>query len=65
MLTPAQWAGLPDQITVRSLRFSALIRGRKVRVTLVTTLLDALLYPAAELIALYGGAGNWNCRSAM
>jgi hypothetical protein len=53
VLAPAEWAGLPDQITVRILRFSALIRGRKVRVTLVTTLLDAQLYPAADLIALY------------
>jgi hypothetical protein len=44
---------VPDQLTVRVLRFEALIRGRKVRVTLVTTLLDPLLYPAAELIALY------------
>ena len=44
---------MPDQITVRIVRFTALIRGRKVRVTLVTTLLDPVLYPAEELIALY------------
>jgi len=53
VLTPVEWAGLPDQITVRVLRFRALIRGRKTLVTLVTTLLDAQLYPAAQLIALY------------
>lgn len=53
VLTPAEWAELPEQITVRILRFTALIRGRKVRVTLVTTLLEAARYPAAELMALY------------
>jgi hypothetical protein len=53
VLSPEEWAELPDQITVRILQFTALIRGRKARVTLVTTLLDAVLYPAAELIALY------------
>ena len=53
ILTSQEWAQLPDQITVRIVRFTALIRGRKVRVTLVTTLLDPVLYPAEELIALY------------
>ena len=53
ILTPEEWTELPDQITVRIIRFSTVIRGRKVRVTLVTTLLDATLYPAADLIALY------------
>ena len=53
ILTPEEWAQLPDKITVRIVRFTALIRGRKVRVTLVTTLLDPVLYPAEELIALY------------
>ena len=53
ILTAQEWAQLPEQITVRIIRFTARIRGRNVRVTLVTTLLDAELYPAAELIALY------------
>lgn len=53
ILTPQEWSQLPDKITVRVLRFTALIRGRKVRVTLVTTLLDPVLYPAEELVALY------------
>jgi hypothetical protein len=54
ILTPAQWAALPEQIQVRIVRFSAACRGfRTQHITLVTTLLDAQLYPAAELIALY------------
>ena len=54
ILTPAQWAALPEQIQVRIVRFTAACRGfRTQRLTLVTTLLDAQQYPAAELIALY------------
>jgi hypothetical protein len=53
ILTDQEWAQLPEQITVRVLRFVAQIRGRTARVTLVTTLLDPVLYPATELIALY------------
>lgn len=53
ILTDQEWAQLPEQITVRVIRFVAQIRGRTVRVTLVTTLLDPVLYPAKELIALY------------
>jgi hypothetical protein len=58
ILTPAQWEALPEEITVRILRFTATIRGfRGRRVTLVTTLLDPVLYPAEELAALY--ARRW------
>ena len=53
VLTAQEWSQVPEQITVRILRFVARIRGRAVRVTLVTTLLDAALYPAQELMALY------------
>jgi hypothetical protein len=54
ILTPEQWAALPDQIQVRVIRFTAACRGfRTQQITLVTTLLDAALYPADELIALY------------
>ncbi|MCW5553880.1 MAG: IS4 family transposase [Verrucomicrobiae bacterium] len=54
ILTPEQWAALPEEIQVRIVRFSAACRGfRTQRITLVTTLLDAELYPAVELIALY------------
>ena len=58
ILSPAEWTGLPAEITVRLLRFTAAIRGfRSRRVTLVTTLLDPARYPAHELIALY--ARRW------
>jgi len=53
LLTPGEWVQLPDFITVRVLRFTAVIRGRRARVTLVTTLLDPVGYPAEALIALY------------
>jgi hypothetical protein len=54
ILTPEQWAELPAEIRVRIIRFTAPCRGfRTQRITLVTTLLDAELYPAAELVALY------------
>jgi len=58
ILSPVQWAALPEQIQVRILRFTATCRGfRSQPITLVTTLLDAQQYPAAELIALY--ARRW------
>ena len=58
ILSPNQWDLLPAQITVRILRFTTTIRGfRSRRVTLVTTLLDAELYPAEQLAALY--ARRW------
>lgn len=54
LLTPEQWAALPDAIRVRIVRFTAACRGfRTRRLTLVTTLLDARLYPATELVAVY------------
>ena len=53
-----QWKQLPDQITVRIVRFTAVIRGhRGRRITLVTSLLDPKLYPAQQLIGLY--ARRW------
>jgi hypothetical protein len=52
------WKRLPGQIMVRILRFSVTIRGfRNRRLTLVTTLLDPRLYPAADLVGLY--ARRW------
>jgi hypothetical protein len=58
LLTKNQWAKMPAQITVRVIRFRACIRGRRHRrITLVTTLLDAKLYPAEQLIGLY--ARRW------
>jgi hypothetical protein len=58
ILSAAQWALLPAQITVRIIRFTTTIRGfRSRRVTLVTTLLNPKLYPAQDLVALY--ARRW------
>jgi hypothetical protein len=58
VLSVAEWGLLPEQITVRIIRFTAAIRGhRSRRITLVTSLLDAELYPAQELMALY--ARRW------
>lgn len=58
ILSPAEWALLPAQITVRIIRFTTTIRGfRGRRVTLVTTLLDPKPYPAEQLIGLY--ARRW------
>jgi hypothetical protein len=58
ILSPHEWALLPAQITVRIMRFTTTVRGfRHRRITLVTSLLDAELYPADELVALY--ARRW------
>lgn len=55
IVSAAQWRALPEQITVRIVRFQATIRGfRHRKITLVTTLLDPVAYPAEELAALYG-----------
>jgi len=58
ILSAEQWAALPEQITVRIVRFTATIRGRRNRrITLVTSLLDPVHYPATEIAALY--ARHW------
>jgi hypothetical protein len=52
------FAALPDSILVRELRYRIARPGYRTReVTLVTTLLDAKRYPAAELAQLY--ADRW------
>jgi hypothetical protein len=49
------YAALPEAITVRELRYTIAVPGRRTRViTLATTLLDETRYPAAEVAALYG-----------
>jgi len=58
LLSKRQWRKVPDQITVRIIRFTATIRGfRGRRITLVTTLLDPKLYPAEQISGLY--ARRW------
>ena len=54
ILTPSEWDLLPEQLTVRLIRFTAVIRGfRSRKITLVTTLLAPKDYPASELMDLY------------
>jgi len=50
--TIAEWKSLPDSLTYRVIRYR--VRGRSSEITIVTTLLDAKLYPAEEIIELYG-----------
>lgn len=53
-LTAIQFTLLPKSLMVRELRYAIKRSGFRVReMTLVTTLLDAERYPAAELAALY------------
>lgn len=53
-LSPEDFAALPPTLTVRLIRYPLPQAGfRTRRVTLVTTLLDAAVYPAAEIAALY------------
>jgi hypothetical protein len=53
-MTKQEYAALPEELTVRELRYRVSVPGYRVReVTLVTTLLDAAVYPASELAELY------------
>jgi hypothetical protein len=50
----ARWRRLPQSLLVRELRYRVRPRGHRPRdITLVTTLLDPIRYPAAELAQLY------------
>jgi len=52
------WGQIPDELSVRVLRFSLRVKGyRPQSVTLVTTLIDAQAYPAEALARLY--ARRW------
>jgi hypothetical protein len=49
------YAELPETLVVREVRYHTKLRGGRTRiVTLVTTLLDAVAYPAEDLASLYG-----------
>src|SRR5947208_10546716 len=53
-MTAEAYAALPESILVRELRFQSETPGYRTKeVTLVSTLLDAVRYPAAELAQLY------------
>lgn len=45
---------LPEKVRVRVIRSTVRIRGKKEKLWLVTSLLDAERYPADEIVALYG-----------
>ena len=48
------WRRLPQKLSVRMIRFTLAVPGYRTQsVTLITTLLDPVLYPAAELAKLY------------
>jgi hypothetical protein len=50
-----QWKHLPEQLTVRLIRFHTQVPGfRSQTITVATTLLDPVAYPLEDLIALYG-----------
>jgi len=63
LLSHSQWQEVPEKIVVRILCFEAVIRGRKQRIRLVTTLLDPLAYPAHQLAVLY--ARRWHLELAL
>ncbi len=49
------YANLPETLVVREMRYTIAVPGRRTRViTLVTTLLDPVVYSAKELADLYG-----------
>lgn len=51
---------MPDQLTLRAIRFTVDIPGfRSRRITIITTLLDPIAYPPEDLIALY--RDRWQC----
>jgi len=54
-VTAEDYAALPEVVLVREVRYSIRIPGRRTQqVTLTTTLLDPVKYPAAALAELYG-----------
>lgn len=54
LLSPKQWAQVPEQLQVRVVRRRIDQKGFRTReITVVTTLLDPKLYPAQELLELY------------
>jgi len=63
ILSAKEWKKAPGQIPVRILRFDAVIRRRKTRITRVTTLLDPVAYPAHQLAGLY--ARRWHLELAL
>jgi hypothetical protein len=58
--TRAEWERLPEDLQVRELRYRVTQPGfRAATITIVTTLLDAEIYPADDIAALY--RERWHC----
>lgn len=58
--TRDEWNQLPQELRVRELRFEVTQPGFRTKaITLVTTLLDPIAYPAEEIAALY--RERWHC----
>jgi len=58
--TRGEWEALPEQMEVRELRFQVTQPGfRSKEITVVTTLLDPVAHPAADISALY--RERWHC----
>jgi hypothetical protein len=56
----ATWEALPETMEIRELRFHVTQPGfRPADITIATTLVDAIAYPAADLAALY--RERWHC----
>ena len=56
----ATWEALPQTMLIRELRFRVTQRGsRSEEITIATTLLDPIAYPAEDLAELY--RERWNC----
>ena len=58
-MTQQQYDALPNDLVLRELRYQVKRKGFRTRsITLVTTLIDAEQYPAAELAEQYRGRGD-------
>lgn len=54
LLTPEEWAQVPDTLVVRLIHIRVQVPGFRTReLTVVTTLLDPQLYPAKEILAAF------------
>jgi hypothetical protein len=54
-MSEPEYSTLPEKLIVREVRYRTKLKGCRTReITLVTTLLDPLKYPAEALAALYG-----------
>jgi hypothetical protein len=53
-MTPEQWAAMPQWLDIRELQYTISARGMRTRsITIATTLLDPVLYPADAIAELY------------